>query len=465
MSKHPVFIGIDFGTCATKVAYNILGGGQITPLTFHSGLWDGYYPPYCLPSLAAFDDKKRLLFGLPAARSTSGTPEQNFIPRMKMVLAGQYDERFCDEETRETYSQVFEKVWGKGQSLEPEILIALYLCEVMLLSARKIQGQHSSLVLEPYFFVCMPIHHLHHEEVRSAFETVLALAQKLYRTYVGIQSENRQRLSQNLIGYCRQWLKDLTYNEAAESTRVFFGAETLAQVASYRFSPARENGIHVLIDIGAGTTDITVLNLVNVMTDQEKLDCFAWSNLPQGGYLFEKAVRSALSDTNSGISPQEVLSSFSRAGHEASIRNAIYTIAESIWQESKEVWGEGYQFGIEHGRRDAKSWIRDNLTVLISGGGAQIPGIKTVFEESPISPQKSSPWGPHPVLSLPEPEAEFGGQEDIPFRRMAVAYGLANERDVEFRYRPDTGPAPRPRVIDYSDYDGSKLVPNRGWLG
>ena len=58
-------VGVDFGTSATKIAYQEGGRPGITPLVFDHGL--AAVPSYCIPSVIAYDGDE-LVIGVEAAR-------------------------------------------------------------------------------------------------------------------------------------------------------------------------------------------------------------------------------------------------------------------------------------------------------------------------------------------------------------------------------------------------------------
>ena len=54
----------------------------------------------------------------------------------------------------------------------------------------------------------------------------------------------------------REWQKS-----SDPDARVFAVPEAVAQVACYFSSLQRESGLHAIIDIGSGTTDVSIFNL------------------------------------------------------------------------------------------------------------------------------------------------------------------------------------------------------------
>ena len=287
MKELRVNIGIDFGTSNTKIAYQIVGD-IVRPLIHNHPFNSNYYPNYCLPSLVTVDEDGFLVLGSEAAAISLNQPNKPSLFSLKMLLAGKYAEDFKDPTLEQLYSDVIDRSSLDSTKLTPEVLTVLYLLYAMRVSSYRILNEYAQndVLLKPYFHVCMPIHHLESQPVKSVFENILAVTQIIYDHYGGIKNLHHPlRPYENLVDWILGALNNtkINYNESADHTRVFFKSETLAQISSYRTSSMRVDGLHVLIDIGAGTTDVTILNLRNVRMPGEILEIFGWRNFPKGG--------------------------------------------------------------------------------------------------------------------------------------------------------------------------------------
>ncbi len=101
--KFHIWVGLDFGTSATKIVHSPVGGkGKVSPILFNHNL--PHYPSYCLPSLAAFDDTGKLLLGSEAARFLAKKPWDSGLRRFKVIVAGKYDKSFDDQISIESLS-------------------------------------------------------------------------------------------------------------------------------------------------------------------------------------------------------------------------------------------------------------------------------------------------------------------------------------------------------------------------
>lgn len=447
--KAIAFVGIDFGTSTTKVAYNVIGKGQVVPLLFGHRLSGIQYPDYCLPSLIGFDANGRLVCGVDAARIAERSPDRA-ISRLKMVLAGRHAEEFKDADTDFAYSDVFNRCWCEGSAPSPEIVTAVFLWDVMNQSREKVAECLKTSVndLDIYFQICMPIHHLKLKEVRDAFEQVLAVTQRLDVDSHRLRRRGKVNYENLLARASRFWCKE-KYDPNAEATRVFFIPETIAQIASYRFSAARQRGLHVLIDIGAGTTDITVLNLRHVRTAMEVLDCYAWVNTPLGTGAVERQLRAYYTRRGRQLTNDLLFESMARRQVDEELSAHIKKGLFEIRERARPVLGEGYQYGLRAAGLGMRDWERGNLQVLLGGGGSLISFTRETFTDLPIYAQESVPWGPHPVRPIPEPPRTYA-ENGAPFCRMAVAYGLALQEEMKFNLEPTFNPSPFRRPIRYN---------------
>lgn len=446
-------MGIDFGTSSTKVAFKRLDSNLVTPLIFHDGIMRGYYPPYCVPSIAAFDRDGNLLLGIEAALASEGPRFPKAVHRMKMVLAGECAREFVDPQSQAEYEVAFRK-WKNKEVLAPRILVALFLAYVMELCRGQLTKRYPNFELDLYFFVCMPIHHARSEEVRKSFEGVLAVTQKSYRN--GWLSRKLGKRYESLLPRISELFESSEYEEECEENRVFFQSETEAQIASYRFNASRKDGLHVLVDIGSGTTDVTVLNFRNVKTKRERTHCYSWENMPTGTTALERNLGDFfIKSTGRLVKPVEMIEMLT--GHEGPVgyQRVIERVLEQLCDKTANVWSTGYNYGVRQGRTDAHAWRKDNLKVILAGGGARTVYADLYFKNSPICFQKSDPWGPHPITYLPRPEGSYpkAGPGVPPFERMAVAYGLALGGRFDLDIQPTLGPMPRTPVrhIEYRD--------------
>lgn len=455
-----VTVGIDFGTSTTKIAYHVFGEHFIEPVLFNHGLMPSY-PEYCLPSVADFDKKGNLVLGCEAAQHLVDQRYDSGIHRMKMILAGRYSDEFLVPADWKQYRAKFREMWKRKKVLKPEILVTAYVSYAMRKAEAVLRDKYpqSEYELQIQYYVCMPVHHYKSENVRSIFEKVLAAAQDLNESM-----PSGSRPTEDYVTYIEKRWSKIKYDGNSEGTRVFFKPETMAQIASYRFSSARRNGIHVLVDIGAGTTDVCILELCNVKRKGEKTYCYAWDNIPVGAGKFEKVIAKTLEQQNMKPTQEMLYKVIQSPNVSKGVNELLEDGVSDIWKQTRCAWGRGYRFGRDKRQIVANEWYKDNLNVFLCGGGASLPYVMKQFKESPISPQKSTPWGPHPIDFLPCPERDYR-QDVAPFQRMAVAYGLAHPELLHFDLEPETlPPLEAPPVRQCGEYDGDILLPGSNWV-
>ena len=87
-------VGLDFGTSSTKIIYKFLGTPKFRVVNFKHELPN--YPNYCLPSLAAIDQRGKLQLGEDAAKDLLNKNWDSGFQRFKVIVAGNYDQKEAD---------------------------------------------------------------------------------------------------------------------------------------------------------------------------------------------------------------------------------------------------------------------------------------------------------------------------------------------------------------------------------
>lgn len=458
-----VHVGIDFGTSTTKIAYHSMAERLVKPIYFNHALESSYYPEYCLPSVACFDSQGKLLLGIEAARFLSGKNYHDGIHRIKMLLAGRYAEEFRDANAYKRYKRMCENDWVKKQELPIEVLTVFYLTYAMRLAKRTLLTEYpeDKYSLKIIYHVGMPVHHFQMAGLRAEFERVLVVAQWLEEKHSDKVFKELPSLERQ-VGTIHKRIAKAKYDAAADATRVFLTPEIEAQIKSYRFSSARTPGLHALVDIGAGTTDITILNLRNVKERYEAIEVFAWLNIPFGASQMEDSIAAGLRTRRNIENIFHSISNVQKGTNEAV---AISKKAGELWNRTKPVWeGAYYQFQ-EAGYSVNTDWLASKVRVLLCGGGSQITYIQRDFACNHMEHQSSRELGRHRVESLPRPQS-YGDQ--APFWRMAVAFGLAQSEAIgNFSYEPPPFTDQLPNVARAEmrgDFDGDKLLPKPGFV-
>jgi hypothetical protein len=430
---HIVNIGIDFGTSSTKVAYQLAGKIQVCPIIFEPESKLAFYPPYCIPSVITVDKNGELLLGWPAAHSSLRPGSRKPLYSLKMLLAGSYAREFHDPALTKDAKRVTRHLGWSEELTTPDVLTGLYLLHVMRVAYQRVSEEYAApdFELDPTFTIGMPIHHIECRPVREAFEKILAVIQSMLKSYVLPEKLSHgfnswESIAKKVAGALKN--RKLVYKHDDDRTRVFFKPETVAQIASYRNSAARKGGLHVMVDIGSGTTDVTIMNLEDARRPgKEVLEIFAWCNVPVGTRLLEEE----LSKTLGTSSRERILGRIVK--YDESVEGPVIQMVQKIWESTKPAWVDAYRFSVHVMGYDLRQYMGDKVTVLMCGGGSWLPGSMQKFSNSHMKFMESMPFPPNPTIPLPCPvRGEYDSHAGVPFQRMSVAFGLASRR--EFRW-------------------------------
>ena len=408
-------VGLDFGTSSTKVAFSRYGRRRTQVVDFNHSL--PFYPQFCLPSVAAFNGRGHMILGAEAARLLMEEPWDRGFRRFKVIAAGNVDEKFRDSFTEENFHN-YRKSHGHDETLTAERITAIYLAHVMYLANKAISGlpEYGSSLLEFDFNICMPIDHLENKSVKSAFERIFKWAEAIYKIWlVREESLDPLRASNEFEGA----------PEALDESRVFAVPEAVAEVASYIKSFRRKEGLHALIDFGAGTTDVSIFNYMNPF-GESKSTWYSARNIPQGTIVIEKMLtkhtgamdRDSASRCVDVYRQLEGLKEYCKANNYCEIACAVRDALSALRDSGPYVsaWREAYR----HLKKQT-AWDRENVQIFVTGGGVNLPYVPFVFSE-PFLPQLK---GPYSVEPLPPPDDFDPGASRAPFERVAVAYGLS----------------------------------------
>jgi len=457
-------VGIDFGTRFTKVAYKIFGipGRRlIRPVLFNHKLIT--CPKFCLPSVAAFDEKQNLLLGIEAEQLLHGKELNYGLRMLKVVLAGRHDPTFHDNESDTVFRQYMKDNTGDDNKFSPEFITAVYIAYVINESRKHILEEEeisdSEVTME--FNICMPIDHIENNNVRTVFEKNIAWAELIERLW-----------EQNIVNYdffqkAIELESRVSYQPENPETQVFAVAEAVAEGASYFNSLGRQGGIHAIIDFGAGTTDVAIFNLTDCRDKEEKAYFYAADNIPKGAVKIERIIADHLQNisgrnTNT-VDVFETLQQLTRNYIERypELKSKITNYLQELWKSTHSAWSTAY-------RHLTKETHWHQVQVFVCGGGAKTPYVEYIFSE-PWWEQLQNFQIRYPVDYLPEPDEYDNINRQVPFHRMAVAYGLSYFSWEDFKKYilpkdcPDHTPPPLPSK-SYESPDG-KLYPTRGWLG
>lgn len=441
-------VGLDFGTSSTKIIYKLLGTPEFRVLNFKHNLPN--YPNYCFPSLAAIDQKGELQLGVAAAKELLERNWDSGFQRFKVVLAGKYDEKFRDADSEKKFYE-YRDSHGYNDRFTPERLTAIYLAFVMKKAREIIEnffGDHDVLI-NLAFNICMPIDHVENNIVKTAFEKTFSWAEAIEIEW----RKNPKKFDPIAASYQVEGLR-------LKNPMVFAVPEAVAEITSYMISLKKKDGLHAIIDYGAGTTDVSICDLITFI-DGINCDWYAARNIPIGTIEIERIIAKHINDCgeNSGCSHGDVLRYLTNLGHEnedlkelnKDVRQKIKNLKDST--DYYQTWGSAYIKKLP----TEGAW--KNVEIFITGGGASLPYIDEIFSE-PWWEKLKNDGIRYTVSKIPTPDYYDTGGINIPFERMSVAYGLAwpLPEIPDFKLPTDAPvntPAPQ-RVIDL---DRDELYP------
>ena len=398
-------VGIDFGTSTTKIAYRQVNPrGQVRPLIFDHGL-EGV-PAFGLPTLAMVDSDGRLLVGEEAATLMMDRSWDEALRAFKVLVASRVDSSLETRELSDAFDRYALQHPINGKVLTPETMSFIYIAYAMREARHRISKlpEYADSRLEFLYNVCIPMQHVESNPALNAFRQILAKAEAVEKDWPYDSGTEWLAGNYSLYETCH----------LGSPERAFVVPESVAEAASYVSSLRRKPGLHALIDIGAGTTDVSFFNLVDEPTGEH---CYWYSsgNLPIGGLVIERLVGMNGGGTLTAGQVSERINGLWRRT-EPDLVQGVRKVLLRIHKEAQPVWSAAYKH-----LHTEMPWHR--VEVFLSGGGAEVVGAKETF---------TSPWWQHlvqkhiryPVATLPEPDDYDSVDDRGPFSRMAVAYGL-----------------------------------------
>ena len=426
VEKLAIQVGIDFGTSSTKIAYRQFGETkEVVPVIFGHHL--ASYPEYCMPSVAAYNNKGQLLLGEKAAKYIENRPWDEGLRRFKMLVAGLYDEAYGEEDTRNSYFEYLENTKQAGDTFHPIYLTITYLVYIMQLTRKKIQEKNPNNELDLSFNVGIPVDQREKNAVFNAFQRILAVAEIL---------EKDVDTPDNIFQKAPSLFKEAIYDK--RTTRIFAIPEAVAVIAPYTTSTRSREGIHVLIDFGSGTTDVSILNIKN----KELTVWYAAKHIPRGMHKVERIITKEIKAHMSEKDLVRLIQSPAKWNQHLSgqVKNEITT----LWKETHRAWSLAYK-----NNRIQSNWSADNVQIYTCGGGAQMRFIGEIFRKGGgLFNENPQFLLNYPVETMPIPD-NYLNNTRVPFSRICLAYGLTTPEPELGEYTlpanaPDDTPPPLP---------------------
>lgn len=402
-----VNVGLDFGTSVSKVMFSA-GGSGIEPLDLQSGASGN--PGFFVPSLITVAGGKRLLVGAAAQDHLQQEPDAGGLTRFKMLVAGVADPKFLDAQAWKRYRKSVRGWFGSADAVHPEVAASVFIADTMRRVRLSLEQRNLADELNIVFNTCVPIDQAEHRDVKNAFDRVAAVAQRLYEHFPLDHTPSMAWIDQAAA------LRETVRYEQDDATRLFVFPEAVASFATYKESLSRQEGIHALIDIGAGTTDVSILYLAIPKGTTAGTECWSARSVPMGMGMIEDDVLNELDGDGTPTVDQTELYALLRSGQHESrdVRPVLSRGLERIWNATLSTWAEAYRH-----YKGQERWSAKNVRIFLAGGGADVHQVRQTFSRS-----WQRGWGPYPTETLPTPD-DLAGVPGLPFHRLSVAYGLS----------------------------------------
>ncbi len=204
--------------------------------------------------------------------------------------------------------------------------------------------------------------------------------------------------------------------------------ETSANLQSYLKSRSRKPGLYLLLDVGAGTVDLTFFQLLEDESNDAPLRYFHASVLDAGSSLLELLTvkRDRRIPLLDAIAHKEgKLSSPS-----ADLIAAFSAAQREVHNKVGKLVGDGVQVTESklHRDRHRQLALMKDLRLIFSGGGFT----KEPYGEATLFFQRARQWSRYAEeerLSEPTDLDWSAVKDEVSFRRMSVAYGLSFPRN------------------------------------
>lgn len=377
-NNDPVIIGFDFGTHSTKVLARQRSKDRARVLAIDQPATG--YPLFACPSLVRLDGD-RLWFGTTALTRESG----HLYRSLKVRLLGPHAEAEVE-------------AFPNGPC--PDVLVAAYLSWAFSNVKQKVHEHFNELNVR--LNLAAPMNYHGDEKLKTRYLQIVTAAWDLSFGGKG------QRVPQGVrLADIESQLRELLHRPVPDEGDRLFDVlpETVAPIVSMSLDPRMSSGMYMIVDVGAGTTEVS-MNHVNDPGAEQRVLCYHDESSLVGGDRFERAE----------LHPD---------------LTACAELVSEITKSMRKVWAIGY-------RKDApshparKRWRQ--LTVLLAGGGARRRDLEEAIRskhpttmglrDHEIDYEVS--W--HRPSNIEFPDGLANAAADLPL--LSVAHGLTRERQT-----------------------------------
>jgi hypothetical protein len=384
-----VNLGLDFGTNSTKLIFQGRNDEQRNWVPFLDAPCenDGC-PPFAIPSLVRLSEDGRLWFGREAFKDRGG----QLFRSLKVDL-------LPPSETGQWQKPAY------PTGLTPQLLVACYLSWVL----GRVKGVLSQRLDDRFFLaIAAPMNHVEDERLLESYLPIVHAA-----WIFALGKGERAVLQGDELAALRprfEGLFGLPVPSLKERRFIIF-PETLAPMVSRMQDADSEEGLRLMVDMGAGTTEYSV-SKITAGAGETSIACYADRSILLGGDQFNAL------DSLPG-------SASDRAAKEEKLLSEMLL-------EFRRTFHSGYEKDMNGGRSVRQRWAE--LEVMLSGGGLHRSGLEEAIRGDNLparhnldNPRYSVVWhSPRNLLPIGEPKGFKFDEKTRHF--LAVAHGLALPR-------------------------------------
>lgn len=382
-------LGLDFGTHSTKVVLRVRNAPNKALVLFLDEP-GSEHPGFAAPSLVRLRNG-RLFFGQRALREHGELFNSLKVSLLPPPPVGGWDEEDFPSGTT------------------PDLLVAFYLSWI-LGKIKVAVGDTRAARLS--LNVAAPMNHVEDQALKERYLHVVHAAWQA--TMQNLAPPVCQGAELAELGPTFKTLLDRPVPDL-EHRRFEILPETLAPLASLFRDPKTKDGLYMVVDMGAGTTELSVSRVMDP-GEAGSMVCYSDRSVWLGGDQFK---------TND----------LEHGGDKKRHRFEEERLKEVLRRESRSVWYEGFVKEKDGCRHVKYSWKQ--LTVVMAGGGLRREGLQSAIQKSPppkaiflLDPiDYSVDWHTPSGLDFTAGPSGFALRDPLDSPAyLAVAHGLSLER-------------------------------------
>jgi len=455
-----VYIGIDYGTSGTKVMWK---DPQVTRKVYvieFPEIGSTQFNNLIVPSVVHLHSRKFYFGHLPSEDITKG---ETFVSLKKLIG---YEVGLLKNPLNLT--QDFKNHSKSKEYFPPSRLSTLFLAYIIRETVGIIKNFcGENYILRPYYILGIPYHFYNNSVCKEIFEKSFFIAWLIKDTvFQGIEKKEAFDIIREA--------ETIYHATPSEERLTIVAPDTYVSVFEQIQRPTHPEGLHAIVDIGAGTTDITFFYFARPYAESPKISTYSTRAYDAGTDDLDSLIVDKISGIKKDfLSPTERRNLLfqlreirpnlkEKENISLNIRNQQMEVSYTDYLEcAKQLAEKLYRYyqetSYEGCKRKKKEKLWEELFLYLGGGGSCIKEIKKKFSEPlPLSvPSKSQKlelgtWGlPQDIVTRQK------GWVEKNFFFFPVAYGLTSYlerwKDVPIRSPEQIRPEPKKEILKIPD--------------